>query len=176
MGQNDVERRGYPRSNLKRDFDLLLFCGGAGGGACPMIQTATGCKFAIDVNPFITHNRYLELHNTGFVHFFTDAGPDGSCSSSYGTPITWYLAFSVDGNLTAAEIIAQDNPIESDLLFSEAIYQIEGNKLPQPTNAAWANKIWIHIYWGSTAYVSGELFVDNVQYLKTVKHDFDVRQ
>lgn len=180
MGQSDIQKQGYPKSTLKRDWEIYLFCsGGRGGGACATVTGTTSIKFSVDVNPFDVYNQSLLIQNPEStpVRFYTDAGSDGfGCSHTFGNEVSWYLGFSDDGNLTDGQIIAQNN------IFSGAPpYNIEilANKLPQPTAANWQNKIWLHIYWGNPAYVTGmdmPSISNNKQYLKILKHNFEVKQ
>lgn len=164
MGQQDLALQGYPRSTLKNDWTLSFLCGGKGGGSIVYAQTQTFCKFAIDVNPFITKNRELTLNNSQ-VTIYSDAGGI--------TPVTWYLGLSAVSTLTGPQILAQNNPFGG---FSGYNMEILRLKLPQPTDSGWASKIWVYIYWGSTSLYGDAVYVDNSQYLTPVKHDFDVRQ
>lgn len=175
MGQHDIVRPGYPRSNTKRDWTVIPYCGGSGAGTCGILQTATSVKYPIDINPFCVYNRKLVLNSSGEFAIYIDGGPDGSGCEILGAEVQTYLGLSVDGVLTDAQIMAQNIPLPK---ASTAPYDLAilASKLPQPTNASWANKIWIHLYWGSTAYIGAEVFANNIQYLRVVKHDFDVRQ
>lgn len=178
MGQGDIQKQGYPKSTIKHNWEIFLFCGGKGGGGCATLTGTTSIKYSIDVNPFDVYNQSLILQNTELtpVRFYTDGGSDGmGCAHTFGTEVNWYLGLSADGVLTDAQIIAQNN------VFSGAApYYIEilANKLPQPTAANWQNKIWVHIYWGNATYVTGmdTTVVNNKQYLKVVKHNFEVKQ
>lgn len=164
MGQQDLALQGYPRSHLKSDWTYSLLCGGKGGGGSPFQETQTFCKFAIDVNPFITRNRELTLNNSQ-VAIYTDAAGLN--------PTNWYLALSATNTLTAAQILAQNNKFSG---YSGYNIELTRAKLPQPTDSGWASKIWVYIYWGSTALYGDQIYVDNSQYLTPVKFDFDLRQ
>ena len=175
MGQFDIAKQGRPKSSLKRDWQILLYCGGGGAGDCPFVQTLTRFSFVIQVNPFSVLNKNLVLLNPEFfgVRFWADAGPSGPCSSSKGAEQPWYLATSPTDTITDAEILAQNNQ------FSGATpYQIElsANKLPQPTDPDWDNEIYVHVYWGNAGFVSDIVFTDWTQWLKVVKFDLEIRQ
>lgn len=97
----------------------------------------------------------------------------GCCFYNAGTPASFYIALSVDGLLDSSQIQQQ-----GVLVNSPGPYDVEfaANKIPQPTNLSWANKIWVQTYWGSTTLVVPALLVNGIQYFTVVKHDFDVKQ
>ncbi len=183
MSVSDIQKIGYPKSQVKRDWIWLPYCGGAGAEECPEVLTSTKVTFFVETNPYLTYNRGIILQNpvgldtiTGDgLRIFADTGAGGGCDHNYGAEITWYLALSADGILTDQEIINQG------LTFSgSAPYNIEINNpalIPQPTNSLWDNKIYFTIYWGvANTYVAFEDLQDNVQYLRVVKHDYEVKQ
>lgn len=177
MGATDTEQVGYPKSLQKKDWTLYRYCGGSGGGACPYVQNKTQIKFAIDVNPFLVKNTSLTLRNPDFAGMvlYQDLGPDGFCSNSYNVnaPQDWYLGLSADGVMTDAEVIAMN--LLQDNLTPPFDIDISKNKLPQPTDAGWDSKIWCHIVWTNALYVSDQLYVDDVQYLRVVQHNYEVK-
>lgn len=180
MGNRDTQQVGYAKSLQKRDWTLYRYCGGSGGGGCPYIQNKTQIKFAIDVNPYLVKNTAITLRNPQFfgVQVFQDLGPDGfGCTSSYNSnnPQDWYLGLSADGVMTDAEVIAQ-NLLQDNLRAPFDIDVTSRNVLPQPTDAGWDSKIWCHIVWTNPAYVSDQLYVDNIQYLRVVQHNYEVKQ
>lgn len=176
MSQQDVTDKGYPRSNLKRDWEYIKLCGGFGGGGDCQVQLGkTKVVYAIDVNPFAVFNRNLILQNplSGGIRIYSDAGVSGICSSSLGSERSWYLAFGATNALTDAQIVAQNN-----ILSGAPAYNIEVgfNKLPQPTDPSWASKIYVYIYWGDTTFINSDLLlVNDVQYLKMLKLDQDIK-
>jgi hypothetical protein len=179
MGASDVNQVGYGKSQQKKDWALYRYCGGGGGGACPYIQNKTQVKFSIEVNPFLVKNTSITFRNPEFfgIVLFQDLGSDGSCPSSYNinAPQDWYLGLSADGVMTDAEVIAQ-NLLQDNLPPPFDIEVTGRNVLPQPTDAGWDGKIWCHIVWTNPAFVSDQLYVDNVQYLKVVQHNYEVKQ
>ncbi len=174
MGSQDQLSQGYPKSLQKKDWLIFRYCGGKGGGGCYWLQTLTQVRFAIEVNPFLTRNRSLTLNNPAGVIEFYNPGVDtgGGCYTSSGSPLRWYLAFSTTGVLTDAQCVAQGN-----LQGGAAGYDIDiaGSKLPQPTDAGWNSKIYIHICWLTTNIVSDAVLANNQQYLRVVQHNYDVR-
>lgn len=175
--EQDLQGAGYPKAQPKRDWQRFQYCGGSGGGDCAALQPAMQVRFPLHVNPYISRNRTLVLRNpeNRTVRFYTDAGPFMACAHSAGVEQTWYLGLSEDGVMSGAEILAQNIP-----LSGAGPYDIEvpESKLPQPTLAAWDSIIYVHIYWGNATWVTahGIEFVDDVQYLTVVRHEFDVRQ
>lgn len=174
MGSQDALSQGYPKSLQKKDWLYFRYCGGKGGGGCFYVQTLTQVRFAIEVNPFLVRNRSLTLNNpAGVIEFYgkgTDLG--SGCFTSSGSPLNWYLAFSTDGVLTNAECVAQNN-----LQTGAAGYDIEipESKLPQPSDAGWDGKIYVHICWIVAGIVSDAVLANDQQYLRVVQHNYDVR-
>ena len=80
------------------------------------------------------------------------------------------MALSSDPNLDL------DYPLTAGVELSGALpYDIEfiPPNLPQPTDAAWANRIYAYIYWGNDEFVNdpGEIATAS---LDIIKHDRDV--
>jgi len=176
MGAKDYEKRGYPKSLQKKDWTIYKYCGGGGGGDCVQVQNKTQIRFAIDVNPFLVFNRSLLLRNPEFfgIVLYQDGGPAFFCDhSAVGGPQDWYLGFSASGTMTDADVIAQD--LLQDNLTPPFDIEVSANKLPQPTDPLWQDKIFVHIVWTNPLFVSDQLYVDDVQYLRVVKHNYDVR-
>lgn len=178
MGAQDPKSQGYPKSLQKKDWSIYKYCGGAGGGDCPVTQNNTQIVFSIDTNPFLVRNRSLLLRNPEFfgIVLYEDLGPDGFCSTSYDVdnPQDWYIGFSADGVMSDAEVIALN--LLQDNLTPPFDIEVAERYLPQPTDAAWDDKIYVHIVWTDPSFVSDQLYVDNIQYLRVVKHNYDVRQ
>jgi hypothetical protein len=177
MGKQAPQDQGYPRSLQKKDWAYYRYCGGAGGGDCVQVQNNTHVSFAIDVNPYLVRNRDLLLRNPEFfgIVLYQDGGPAGFCDhSATGGPQDWYLGFDADNTLTDAEVIAE-NLLQDNLTPPFDIF-VPGSKLPQPTDPNWDDKIWVHIVWTDPLFVSDQIYIDNVQYLRVVQHNFDVRQ
>lgn len=175
-GKSDV---GYPRSQEEtRKFQLLLFCGGAGGGDCVVLLSGTQFVYSIKVPKFLVYNKSLILENPEFtgIDIFTDAGAAGFCDHSAGTRIPWWIGFSDDGVLTDAEVIAQGIQITGAPPHQ---IEVQGLKLPQPVllgggaNPDWENRIYVHIVWGLEGAVAQ--FTLSELSLKIVKHDYDVK-
>lgn len=175
-GKKDV---GYPRSqDDTRKFQLLLFCGGMGGGDCVTLLSGTSFVYSIKVPKFLVYNKSLILENPEFtgVEIFTDAGAADFCDHSAGTRVSWWLGFSDDGILTDQQVI--DQGIEITGAPPHQI-EVQGLKLPQPVllgggvNPDWENRIYIHIVWGVEGYVASSELIDGI--LKIAKHDYDVK-
>ena len=178
MGSRDPENQGYPKSLQKKDWTIYRYCGGAGGGDCAVVQNNTHISFAIDVNPFLVRNRSLLLRNPEFfgIVLYADLGVSGLCSHSYdvNSPQDWYLGFDADNTMTDAEVIAES--LLQDNLTPPFDIEVSARNLPQPTDPNWNDKIYCHIVWTNPLFVSDQLYEDDVQYLRVVKHNYDVRQ
>ena len=164
-GQKD---KGYPKTDLDdRDFDIVLLYGGSGRFACITPLGATYEVYAIEVPKHLIFNRRLLLQNItlGFDPH-TDAGADPDCPNTPGSRVPWYLSFSADGVLTEDEM-AQGVEFNQAPPFD---IEVQANSLPQPTDAGWDNKIYVHLYWGNASYVSYGLPT-----LQLVKHDYDIK-
>lgn len=179
MGASDSRQVGYPKSQQKKDWTIFQYCGGGGAGQCAQVQGITQVRFGIELNPYIVRQDSILLRNPEFfgIVLYPDAGPDGFlCDHSYvlGTEVDWYLGFSNDGVLTDAEVRAQG------LLQTAGAppFDIEVNrpKLPQPTDSDWSGILYVHMHWASSLYVSDQVYEDDVQYLRVVQHNYQVRQ
>lgn len=177
MGTQDKSRQGYPKSLQKKDWQLYMYCGGAGGGDCAQVQNNTHVSYAIEVNPFLVRNRSLLLRNPEFfgIALYEDAGPAFFCDHSIGAgPQDWYIGFDADNTMTDAEVIAQQ--LLQDNLTPPFDIEVGEIYLPQPTDPNWDDKIYVHIVWTNPLYVADQLYIDDVQYLRVVKHNYEVRQ
>jgi len=177
MGASDTNLQGYPKSLQKKDFTVFLYCGGMGGGDCAVVQNKTQVRFGIEMHPYMTRQDSILLRNPEFfgVVLYPDAGPSGFCSNSYnlGTQVDWYLAFSNDGVMTDQEVFDQN--LLQDNLVPPYDIEISGSQLPQPTDSDWSGIMYVHIAWDNPLYVSDQLYVDDVQYLRVVQHNYQVR-
>lgn len=176
MGATDVASKGYPKSQQKKDWQIYKYCGGSGGGDCVLVQNKTQVRFGVELNPFITSNDSLLLRNPDFfgIALYADGGPAFFCDhSASGSPQQWYLGFSNDGVMTDAEVIAQGLVQSGEPPFD---IEISKNKLPQPIDADWSGILYIHIAWANPLWVSNQLLIDDEQYLRIVKHNYQVRQ
>ena len=178
MGASDTEQKGYPKSLQKRDWTIYLYCGGSGGGGCPYVQNKTQVRFGIDLNPFIVSNDSITLRNPEFGGFvvYPNLGSDGFCPDSFvlGAEAGWYLGFSNDGVMTDAEVIAQ-GLFQAAHITPPYDIQVSKNKLPQPTDSDWSGTLYIHIVWTNPSYIADELYLDDIQYLRVVQHNYQVR-
>lgn len=177
MGASDIEQAGYPKSQQKKDFTVYLYCGGSGGGDCAQIQNKTQVRFGIELNPYIVSNDSITFRNPDFfgVVLYTDNGPSGFCDHSYslGNEQDWYLGFSNDGVLTDAEVIAQG--LIQTAGAPPFDIEVSRNKLPQPTDSDWSGILYVHIAWLNPLFVSDQIYIDDVQYLRVSQHNYQVR-
>lgn len=177
MGASDITQRGYPKSLQKKDFTVYLYCGGSGGGGCAYPQGKTQVRYGIEMNPFIVSNESILFRNPAFfgIVLYPDAGVGGGCPNSYslGTERTWYLGFSNTGTLTDAQVIAQQLPQSAGAPPFDIL--VGRNKLPQPTDADWTGILYVHIVWADANYVSDQIYQNDIQYLRVVQHNYQVR-
>lgn len=180
MSESGRKDLAFPRSEITdTPYQILKFCGGAGGGGCYVVLGATQFVYPIRVPKFLTFNRSLLLANKEFIaiDIFTDGGPDGFfCSNTPAVRVPWYLGFSDDGVLTDAQVKDQDIVINTapphEIL-------VNWNKLPQPVlqgggvNPDWENRIYVHIVWDSPLYVMQFPMYEGI--LSVIKHDYDIK-
>jgi len=157
-------------------FLFFVYCGSVGGGGCVLPMGVTGVTYPVKIPKFITRNTKLIFENPEFtgIRIYTDGGPAGTCPNSVGTEVPFYMALSVDGLLTAEQIMAQGVQ-----LMGATPYSIEFNelKIPQPTHPDWDGNIYVQLYWGNTAYINGiGPQVPNDSTLKITKHDYEIVQ
>lgn len=178
MGTTDSSKQGYPKSLQKKDWALYRYCGGGGGGGCPPVQGKTQVRFGIELNPYITRQDSILLRNPEFlgIVLYPNSGPDGFCDTSYvlGTEVDWWLGFSNDGVLTDQEV--RDQNLLQTTGAPPFDIEVTGNKLPQPTESDWSGIMYVHIHWESQYYVSDQVYEDDIQYLRVVQHNYQVRQ
>lgn len=178
MGASDSSKQGYPKSLQKKDWTIYKYCGGGGAGNCPPVQGKTQVRFGIELNPYLVSNDSILFRNPEFfgIVLYPDAGASGLCSTSYvlGTEVDWYLGFSNDGVLTDQEV--RDQNLLQTAGAPPFDIEVGRPKLPQPTDVDWSGILYVHIHWSSPNYVSDQTYVDDVQYLRVVKHNYQVRQ
>jgi hypothetical protein len=81
----------------------------------------------------------------------------------------WWLGFGVVDSLTADQVVAQNIKITAS---APCEIEVCAEDLPQPTDAGWANKIFIYMYWGNPNFVlSTRAAID----LDVIKHDYDIK-
>lgn len=163
---------GYPKSKVDSPTGYwFLICGGMGAGSCLLPIGFTQFVYAIKVPKFIVFNRSLLFMNDNAIDIGDDGGTSGFCDHSFGTRKPFWIAFSADGILTDAQVKSKGK------MFNQAAYPaynifIQAKDLPQPSDASWQGKIYVHLVWDSPLYVNnGGTFVDNM--LTLVKHDSD---
>lgn len=174
----------YPKSEVKtaNEYFIQLFCGGAGGGDCIPVLGYEQFVYPIRVSRSTVFNRSLILHNPEFtgVDVFSNGGAVGICPASADERQPWWLAFSVNGVLTAGQILAQGMEFDQEPGFD---IEVGWDKLPQPVlpgggvNPLWERRIYVHIYWGDAGFVSPSSYLINQieGVLQVVKHDQDIK-
>lgn len=164
----------YPKSKVDdRTAFWYSYCGGSGAGSCLNTLGATQYVYPIRVPKFTVFNRSLLLTNNLAVDIGTNAGFDGICANSYGTRQPFWLAFSATGVMTDAAVKAVG------IMLNQASYPaydifVQAKDLPQPSDADWQGRIYVHIVWDSAGYVNdgGDMHPDM---FNLTKHDMDER-
>lgn len=171
--RNDL---GYPKSQVDAPlFQLFTACGGSGVTRCAELMGSTQYVYSVRVPKFVVFNRSLILNNGTYDHvgIFSDAGPIFLCDHSRGTRQDFWVALSVDGVLTDLEVESRGVLIASSNIPPYNI-EFDWNKIPQPTNPAWQNRIYVHIHWASPLYVTDNPMHEDI--LTLTKHDYDIKQ
>lgn len=162
-----------PDAMIEAGHYLFQYAGGIGGGDCVVPLGATGAVIELPVSKYITRNRRIIFENReyGGIRIYTDAGPAGFCSHSVGTEQSFWMALSIDGLLTDAQVVARG--VE---LNGATPYQIEflSDKIPQPSSDDWTARIFIQLYWGSASYINGVGAFPSLASFEVVKHDYDI--
>lgn len=173
----------YPKSQTETPaFYILRFCGGSGGGGCVFPLGATEFIIPIRVPKHLVFNRSLLVQNPEFfgVDIYSDGGAVGLCDHSAAVRQDWWLAFSDDGILTEDEVKARGLLITASPPFD---IEVDASRLPQPVlsgggaNPNWENIIYMHIWWGNPAFVTGSAYLLNrdERVLEITKHNYDIK-
>jgi hypothetical protein len=151
--QGDRAIAGKHKPINKRDYEFKVFCGGMGGGDCGQYLGKDRETWTVDNDPNAVVNRYLALFDSGLFEVYTDGGQNPifpSCRLA-GTSVPLYVAVSVDGNLTPAQIMAQGVVTGFGI---PALLEFDEVYLPQPTDPRYTGKTYVTVYWGSQFYVT----------------------
>lgn len=163
---------GRPDAEVEASYLYFRYCGGVGAGDCLTPIGATSIVLSYRIPRFVVRNRKIIFENRELfgIRIYTDGGSDGLCPNSLDVEQNWYIALSADGILTDAEIIARGQQLSGVLP-----YQIEflEDDIPQPKEASWQGRIFVHIYWGSAVYLNEGLNPITEQSLRIIKHEFD---
>lgn len=174
MSQSSRNDQGRPQAQNEEGLLIFLYCGGKGGGGCVNPLSGQTATFSYRVPKYITANRRIVFQNNG-IRLFNDAGPDGfGCSHSVGvTEYPFYMALSVDGNLTAAQIIAQGVQLSGALPYN---IEFPALKIPQPSNPLWSRQIFVQVAWqvASPMNISASPLTSDM--LAITKHEYDIKQ
>ena len=168
---------GRPDAMLEdASYMFFVYCGGLGAGGCVLPIGVTGVTYPVRVPKYITRNTRLVFQNpeVGGIRIYTDAGPSGFCANSLGSEVPFYMALSVDGNLTPEQIMQRVVQ-----LIGAPPYSIEFTelKIPQPNDPLWNGNIYVQLYWGNAAYINGQgLQVPDDRSLRITKHDYEIVQ
>jgi len=151
---------GFPKPIIKSDYEYRLYCGGKGGGGCPVLVGVDRTTWAIENDPFAVRNRLLVLKDDGTKQFYKDAGPTAFCDHSEGEKQPFWVAVSVDGVLTVDEIKAQNVQGGLQAYGTTQFYEFDDTLLPQPSDAGYAGVTYVTVYWGDANYVGFQMTSD----------------
>lgn len=146
---------GKPKPINKRDWELRFYCGGMGGGICYIQTGMISYTWYVENDPEAVVNRYLALEDLGQFELFTDGGQtpttfdDPACRNA-GSAVPLYVAVSVDGKLSPAQIIAQGVTTGFGI---PALLEFDEKWLPQPTDPRYHGRTYVTVYWGNVTHV-----------------------
>lgn len=163
---------GRPDAALDGGFIFEMYCGGKGGGGCLDPLGVTGIAIPYKMPRSIVRHRRILLENKEFngVRIYTDAGSNGLCAHSLGSEVGFYLALSVDGNLTAEEMQRQGKFISGALPYD---IEFLAKDIPQPKEPSYDGYIYLQYYWGNAGYINEGGAIDQYS-MRIKKHDYDI--
>jgi hypothetical protein len=163
---------GRPDAALDGGFIFEQYCGGKGGGGCLDPLGVTGIAIPYKMPRSIVRHRRILLENKEFngVRIYTDAGSNGLCAHSLGSEVGFYLALSVDGNLSAAQMQQQGKFISGVLPYD---IEFLAKDIPQPKDPSYDGYIYLQYYWGNAGYINEGGAIDQYS-MRIKKHDYDI--
>lgn len=173
MSNSGLNFKGRPNTEQLETMRILRYCGGAGGGDCLPVLGTEGIVLEYRVQKYITFNRKIVFRNNEFfgVRIYTDGGPVGFCSHSLGNEVTWWMGLSSDPNLDIETVARAGVELSGALPYD---IEFEPPKLPQPTDAAWENRVYVYLWWGDAGYVA-EGGIPDTDSFWIIKHDKDIK-
>lgn len=179
MSRGPLNFKGAPKSQQEYSpLKLFQICGGAGGGECLELAGVTHVIWAYRVPKFITYNRKVVFLNPEFlgVQMFTDGGPAGFCNHSADTEVPFWVGLSASDADDPETVAKAGVELSGNLPYEIEFY---ADKIPQPTELAWANIIYVYVWWGDTGYINGGnvggQISDERPLFQLVKHDYDIK-
>lgn len=172
MGASDRQAAGYPTTQVIQDYEVMLFCGGKGGGSQANFLGTQRAVFKIKNNRFTVRNRLLLLYNDTF-EVYSDGGDNSMGGRNIGTrlPIYW-AAVANPAAITNNQVIARGDVTNAALPY---YMTLEEDDLPQPTDPAWDGHTYVILVWADPAAVSysyGVLNEDGQQTANLVVVDY----
>lgn len=163
---------GRPDAALDGGFIFEMYCGGKGGGGCLDPLGTTGIAIPYKMPRSIVRHRRILLENKEFngVRIYTDAGAAGFCDHSLGVETGFYLALTIDGNLSAVEMVQQGKFISGALPYD---IEFLAKDIPQPKEPSYDGYIYLQYYWGDAGYLNEGGGIDQYS-MRIKKHDYDI--
>lgn len=177
MGASDLQAAGYPTAQAIQDYEVMLFCGGKGGGNMANYLGTQRAVYKIRNNKFTVKNRLLLLYNETF-EVNVDAGPGFAGGRNVGARLPIYWAAVANPALISNEqVIARGDVTNVALPY---YMTLEDDDLPQPTDPAWDGHTYVILVWTdplAVSYSYGILNEDGQQTANLVVVDYqqDVR-
>jgi hypothetical protein len=177
MSSGPLNLKGTPNTDNSDTVRLLLYCGGSGGGNCVEPLGISGVMLAYRVPKFITYNRKIVFENKEFlgIQIFTDGGPAGFCDHSISTTeVPFWIGLTADGSEDIETAAKRGYELSGDPPYD---IEFPADLCPQPTDPAWENIVYVAVYWGNPAFMSGNVPGAIIeQSLDLKKHDKDTKQ
>lgn len=144
MSATDKQAPGYPAAHVIQDYEVMLYCGGMGGGGGADFLGTQRAVYKIKNNKFTVRNRLLLLYNEQF-EVNVDAGANGFGGRNVGArlPIYW-AAVANPAAITNAQVIARGDVTNVALPY---YMTLDESDLPQPTDPAWDGNTYVILVW-----------------------------
>lgn len=164
---------GRPDANIDGGFIFYQYCGGKGGGGCLEPLGVTGIALEYRMPRFIVRNRRIIFENKELfgIRIYSDGGAAGFCDHSLGVEQGFYMALSLDGNMTDEEVQSRGQFITGALPYD---IEFLAKDIPQPVQAGWDSHIFVQLYWGNVNFINEGGDIDENS-LRIKKHDYDIQ-
>lgn len=174
MSESGLRNLGRPDANVEASYLAFRYCGGSGGGGCITTLGQTGIVLSYRLQKFIVHNKRIIFENKEFfgVRIYSDAGASGGCSHSLGVEQPFWMALSIDGNLTDAQVVERGVQLSGPLPYT---IEFKAEDIPQPYEGGWSAHIFVHLYWGNAGFIVENQDSEITEAsMRVVKHDYDI--
>lgn len=144
MGASDLQAAGYPTAQVIQDYEMMMYCGGKGGGGMANFMNTQRAVYKIRNNRFTVKNRLLLLYNETF-EVNVDGGPQMFGGRILGARLPIYWAAVADpAAITNEQVIARGDVTNVALPY---YMTLEDDDLPQPNDPAWDGHTYVILVW-----------------------------